>query len=95
MCYVYRISACEKITDEISDLANTLLKKISAIRTILFLDFYEQNLKKELTSEIENCKLIVKNLAKDSKVKEKFAEAGFLNREKKFKSLYYFDFYQN
>lgn len=58
-----------------------LLKKITAIKSILFIDFYEKNVQKEIQNEIENSKGIIKMMVNDSKIKEKFAEVRFLNRK--------------
>ena len=81
MCYFFRTNAYERVNDEASDFANLLLKKITAIKSILFIDFYETNVQKEIQNEIENSKGIIKMMVIDSKIKEKFSEVRFLNRK--------------
>ena len=81
MCYFYRTNAYEGVNDEASDFGNMLLKKITAIKTILFVEFYDKNIQKELQSEIENSKGIIKTMITDPKIKDKFNEVRFINRK--------------
>lgn len=87
MCYFFRTNAYEMITDEVSDLANVLLKKITVIRTFAFINFYEKSIKKELLTEIESCQSGFKTIAKDAKIKEKFADLRLLTRKKVVKNF--------
>ena len=81
LCYFFRTNAYESINDESSEFSDTILKKITAIRTIIFLDFYEKNMQKEIQNDIEKCKKEIREMVTDPKIKERILEARELTRK--------------
>lgn len=57
------------------------LKKVTAIKTLLFLDFCEKQVQKEIQTDIERCKNDIRNSITDPKVKEKVIETRIFIRK--------------